>query len=630
MILATTNNYIPIHTDKNYIRSDIEGLKIDATIEGNGSLKSVVKNAPQPLYLMGLSRTVSEHITFVGKYYGLAIPIRNFNKVYNVSIVNDTPINGEEAWNSVKGVIGKKWGVGIKERVIEQTVRDLQTKRAAANDPLSRTLGELQSNWVAATLNFNVSVSMKQFASYPTAMYTLGAKPVIKAFESTRPLREIYDEIDKHTGIHYKRRLGMSTQELGDIATSQNTIKKTMEKFNNVLTNRLHIPSEALPSNWIQTVDVFTTAKLWEASKIYVEDELNIRSDNDNYWNEVTKVYERTIEETQPNYDVLHRPEIQKSSNQLLRALIMFQTQPLQNTGILYNSLMNLKTQGEEYKKNPSSGNKKKFNGARTEFNKAVGALLSSCVIFALMTMAKNFVYHKVKQYVDKDKNISAKKITSTLFKDIMSQIFAMIVPAIGNDVLEVVNRISGNGYELEVPVVSLVNDFVDAVAGLVNSVDKITGVESYKDFNEKAKTINKSINKVLLAASPILGIPLRNAENLFNGIKGYIKDMRNGEIFSDSEENNSTSYIYNYTDLAGTIITGNTQKEEKIRQYFADNEREINKGTITKYVKPAYVKYYTSDPKKADLIKQRLIKNYGYTEKDINKWLKVKETEDK
>lgn len=224
--LAEVENYIPIHTDKNYVRTEIEGVKLDASIEGSGSLKKTVKNASQPVYLMGLSHTVQEHIEFAAKYAGLAIPIRNFNKIYNVTVVGEN-----NSRDSVKNAIGQKWGSEIRSRVVEQLIRDLQTSRSHPNDVMSKTLSSIQSNWVAATLNANISVCIKQAASLPTAAYIVGTKVLGKALGTHMNTKKLLNEIDAHTGIHYKRRLGLSIQELGDQAEANTIIGRITDRL---------------------------------------------------------------------------------------------------------------------------------------------------------------------------------------------------------------------------------------------------------------------------------------------------------------------------------------------------------------------------------------------------------------
>ena len=73
---------------------------------------------------------------------------------------------------------------------------------------------------VIKTLTGNISVVIKQAASYPTAGLYLNTsslmKELAKAANLVKPgnYQKLIDEIDEHTAQHYMRRLGMSQPEI--------------------------------------------------------------------------------------------------------------------------------------------------------------------------------------------------------------------------------------------------------------------------------------------------------------------------------------------------------------------------------------------------------------------------------
>lgn len=643
--VATAENYIPLHTNTNFVRSEIEGLSMDATIEGNGHLKSVVPNASQPVFLLGLPATVQEHIDFVSKYSGLAIPIRNFNKIYNVTTRNDSG-----RLDSVKNALNQKWGAGVVKYGVEQLLTDLQTSRRKASDPFSKMLGKVQSNWVAATLNGNISVCIKQAASYPTAMYVVGTKPLAKALKAKAGVKhgDLLAEIDEHTGLHYLRRLGLSTQELGDRATSSAFIKRLTDKIDATLIDK-GISSSILPSNWIQTVDVATTETLWLAAKYYVEDELKLSQSDPEYWDNVTQTYEAIIEETQPNYDVMHRPEIQKTTNALTRSLIMFATQPLQNSGMLYSSIGNLKAKNKalaearaNYEKNKNKQNADIVKTAeaaqriaRGRLARSVTGLVTSAVTFTIMTALARFALHNIKRYRDeKDKGkVSMKKVVLSALDDLMSQGITMLFPAFGGTVQEFVGLVQ-SGFDYEIPVTQMVNDTKDAVAKFGKAWNDVNSTSAYLPPNEKLAKFKDAANDLLKIVGEFTGVPITNYENIVNGVTKYAKDIISGAAFSSDASEYKPKYVYSYADLAGAIISGDAAKEKKIVQYFDDagrkkenkkGKKEFDKGQLTKYLKPAYVAYVKDNPKEAARVKKSLIDRYGYTAKMIDGWLEEK-----
>ena len=414
---ATAENYIPIQVDTDFTSKEIQGLKFDGTIEGMGYLKSVVNKANQPLVIQGLNTVVDKHINDVSKYYGLAIPIRNFNKVFGVQTSEKHDV--KLGRNTVRVALRNKWGeYGLK--LIDNLISDLQpggpTRRRNMFDDI---FDEMQSGFVQATLASNISVTIKQAASYPTALANLSSKALGKGLPvfgyNAKQLDILFAEIDEHTGIHFKRRIGMSSQELGELTKENAFINK--------------IPATINPMKWIQAMDVKTTAALWVAAKYDVKKLYpDIKVNSEVYFEKVTSLYEETIENTQPNYDVLHRPEIQKT-NGFIRSVVMFKTQPLQNTGILYDSLFEYRKKHSEYNKNKTDENKFALEQAQRKFRKAVISQFSAAVTFSAMSMLAAMARHTMYGYRDDDDEVTWKSIVAGLMNS-MGNNFVMKVLA--------------------------------------------------------------------------------------------------------------------------------------------------------------------------------------------------------
>ena len=78
--IATARDYFPIVSNRNFINNDFESLVKNGTLEGKGVLKER-KYASNPVALESVIRAINRQMSDVADYYGLAIPIRNFNKV---------------------------------------------------------------------------------------------------------------------------------------------------------------------------------------------------------------------------------------------------------------------------------------------------------------------------------------------------------------------------------------------------------------------------------------------------------------------------------------------------------------------------------------------------------------------
>ena len=542
--IATAENYIPIQVDTDFTSKEIQGLKFDGTIEGMGSLKSVVNKANQPLVIQGLNTVVDKHINDVSKYYGLAIPIRNFNKVFGVQTSDVHDLNLGR--NTVRVALRTKWGdAGLK--LFDNLITDLQTGRSTGGKSMaSEILDKVQSGFVQATLASNISVTIKQAASYPTALANLSGKSLgvgLPVFGyNAKQLDKLFAEIDEHTGIHFKRRIGMSSQELGELTKENAFINK--------------IPATINPMKWIQAMDVKTTAALWVAAKYDVKKLYpDIKVNSEAYFEKVTSLYEETIENTQPNYDILHRPELQKEKG-IMRSIAMFKTQPLQNTGILYDSLFEYRKKHSEYNKNKTDENKFALEQAQRKFRKAVISQFLASVTFSAMSMLAAMARHTMYGYRDDDDEVTWKSIVAGLMNSMASLFFTLLAPVGGGELYEFTKSL-GDGYTsdfVSVPVVTTINDLCSSINKVVKTANGVV------DGENEPKDLLSSVENLGYSVATIFGVPVKNAVNYSKGIVANIKDAVNGE-FGKFEAGVNRKPKQN-VDRYGKYLTGDSYKE--------------------------------------------------------------------
>ena len=339
---ATVKNYYPIAVDKTQLASEIEGLKLDATIEGRGMLKERVKSG-LPILLEECSSVVQRSLRDTAAYAGLAAPIRDANRILNANVETE---NGIQKLKS--GVLKEHWGRDAVNYV-DYLLTDLQTKQRKRSDGIGRVMGKLRGNYAGAILTLNPGVAIAQAASLPTAGAVLGSDtmaavlPFVKNL-SGKQRRALEAEISEHGDALLQYRLrGSQRGELASIGVSGSFAEKAMDKLPKSVTG------------WINSMDEITVAALWEGAKHYVEHHAGEFADgvatkgSDAYWKAVNQVYQRVIEETQPNYTVMQRAGIQRSDNEITKTLTMFTTQRFQNYGILADAVMDYKAQWARY-----------------------------------------------------------------------------------------------------------------------------------------------------------------------------------------------------------------------------------------------------------------------------------------
>lgn len=249
--IARVEHYFPINTDSSFTRADFEALKFDGTLEGMGFLKERQDKAANPILLRDANLVLEQSIAQHSRYVGLAIPVRNFNKVWGVtksSFNDDGSRNSYES--SVQKAVKKAWGESGYQYV-EKMMADLQGSGKQKN-VWTKALNKIRSNYAGAVLTLNASVAMKQAASYPTAAAVLGWGPLARAMTDMGKVD--LDLIAKYTPLQWYRSKGFSTRELGDLRQAGGPIAKVMNSLPPAL-------------NWVQGADLLTTRKLWKASE---------------------------------------------------------------------------------------------------------------------------------------------------------------------------------------------------------------------------------------------------------------------------------------------------------------------------------------------------------------------------
>ncbi len=508
--LAQVDDYFPINTDTRFTRSEFESLKQDSTIEGMGILKDRV-NASNPIYLRDANAVIEQAIAMHAKYVGLAIPVRDMNKLLNVTLNAINKKKEKEYYvDSVKKAIENKWGeAGLK--YIEKMMADLQGAGREQNQ-WGKMFSKLRSNYAGAVLTLNLSVAMKQAASYPTAAAVLGWSPLIKAMGNVGKVD--LRLIERYTPLQWYRSKGYSTRELGDM------VKQGM---------RLPVLL-----NWVQAVDVITTRKLWKASEYYVRaNNKDLQVGSDKYYRAVADIYNRVIEETQPNYSVMQRPQLLRSEDSLLANLQMFKTQPFQNTNILYDAAKNLQAKTKAARKNADPEKAERVQAelkqARTDWARAVTSQLGQLAVFAGMTMAWAAFRGRPDKYEDDDGTMTLQSVLSAIGKDMVSDALSGI--PFGGDAYELAaSQIFGDDYYgMEATTVQALSDtvtsFTDFTSVLKDIVEKAQAGEKIDWAAHRTKVIN-----TVEAASKSVGIPVENVLNIFRALFTHVTKTAEGD----------------------------------------------------------------------------------------------------
>lgn len=505
---ATVKNYYPIAVNKKALATQIEGLHLDATIEGRGFLKNRVKS-PQPILLEECNNVVQRSLRDTAAYAGLAPAIRDVQKVLN------SRIETEDGLKVLKnGILEEKWGSDAVNYV-DELLTDLQTPGRKTRKSSMTALGKLRGNYAGAILTLNPGVAIAQAASLPTAGAVLGADtmaavvPFVKNF-SPKQRAALEAEITEHGDALLQYRLrGSQRGELESIGKNLSAAEKGMEKVPKQLTG------------WINGVDEITVAALWEGSKRYVEHHTNEFTEgaatkgSEAYWEAVNKTYQRVIEETQPNYTTMQRAGIQRSDNELVRTLTMFTTQRFQNYGILADAVMDYNAQRERSHADPTEENRVELKRAGKNLNRAVTSQIVQTAVFAAMKIGADFLLHRWDREQDENGDITAWSLLkryADLYVGSAAGTFLY-----GSELYSFVGNVAG-GKDYDVvsaPNLSAVNDLGTEAMRLYKLLATDTGEMDEEELEAYHEKLRKAALTFMEDGLELKGLPAGNAEKL-------------------------------------------------------------------------------------------------------------------
>ena len=528
-ILATDDAYIPFETDPNSIAREISA-EYDAqpTISALGMLKETQTGASNALVMTGLNNILDRHIEQVSIVYGLAVPIRNFNKVWNTRSIDGTTFVKEQV-EKVAGASASK--------LIQQTVMDLQGDRPIKHEAFSRVYKKIKSNYIAATFFANMSVMFKQIGSMFSATAVIGYRSPVRMMGNLiytfANSKKIAAEVDKYTATAWMRHQGLSDAELKTLKTER---RKT--KAGKVF--------DGVGSFFMIEMDYHVALSLWKYAKQDVAKKTGLRGEE--LLNATAEYYDEVIETTQSMTDVLHRPEIQKGGGVGTELLGTFKTDLYQNAG-------NLRIAMGEFAHSRTKENAKKLV-------KTVSAIMTSALWGSIVTSLVALARYKVGRYRDEeDDELTPESWFKVQGMDLLQELAGYMVPSGGSEVFEAVTNIRegksfGNIVASAIP--------FDAVNDLYSDICTL-----WPKLREGEELTRSDYFKIIKDCGNVLGIPTSNLLRVWEAGELHVKDALNGEPLSFEaglEEPNAYR-------LYKAMLEGDADKIKKASRNFDDEE---------------------------------------------------------
>ena len=566
---ARVDNYIRLHVDRNTNVEQNTGIQYDNSVGSEGFLQSRV-NSSKPLELVGLVRQAAESIENTAQYAGMAIPLRNAEKV----------LNSMQGGKSLYGQIEKVWGETGRS-YLNKALADLCGTKSD-HEVFDRLCSTLRGNAAAAVLTGNLNVTLLKAASLPTAAAELGwgstGKSVLQFVKNVSPskLAEIEKLAYEHGDAMLPTRLrGSRRGELGSTEKGVvGTLHDSARNGDNAVVRAGVKAADAIgdfASGSIGKVDEITTAALYYGAMEYVKshpEEFDAEAavyDSPAYWEAVRQKYQRVIERTQPNYTAMQRTGFQRTKNQMAKTLMMFSTQRQQNAQILVSALEDAAAQAARYKADPSAANKEARETAKKRRADAIFSQIVQTALIAGLGVGVKLLFHKWGDLQDENGDMTVWSLLSNFIYQFFNSGVSNFTG--GSEAWRAAETVmtgkSFGSYDtISMTGFSAVNDMTKSIAKLNGLLDKDTGEMTEEEFAEYEKSVRWAWADAVGQLAMLEGVPYNNMKKYVKAVNEWMDSIKKwkeeGKVSFDSAPSSATGQ---YDRLYNAIQSGDREE---------------------------------------------------------------------
>lgn len=575
---ARVNNYIRLHVDKNTLAEQNEGVKTDRSVGSEGFMKNR-QNSSKPLELVGLVKQAAENIENTAQFAGMAVPLRNAEKV----------LNSMQGGKTLYGQIERVWGRAGRN-YMTKAMADL-TGTKSGGEVFDHLSSVLRGNAAAAVLTGNLNVTLLQAASLPTAAAELGWNAVgqsaiqfvknasgkeRKAVEQ-RAYR--FGDTLLPTRMRGSRRGELSTaaKDQGVFSTLHDAARNSGNKALRGVTRAVDAVADKAAGS-IGWMDEVTVAALFHGSEQYVqknlaeydltEADLPTKTQEDGskaYQNAVVSKFQRVVERTQPNYTAMQRTGIQRSKNQMLKTISMFSTQRQQNAQIVVSAVEDLAAQAERYWTDGSAENKAELKKALQRTMDMASSQIVQTAVIAGLGLAVNFVLHKWGDLQDENGDMTLWSVGSNFLYQFLNSGVSNYTGGselwtAGETILS--GKSFGSYDSISMTGFSAVNDVVKTISKLNGLLDKDTGEMTEKELDDYADSVKWAWADTAGQLMMLVGVPYNNGKKYVQAVFGWMDSIKEwGETGDVNFSSLPASATGQYDRLYNAIQSGDSEE---------------------------------------------------------------------
>lgn len=613
---ARVENYIHMNVDRNTLVEQNEGVRRDVSVGSEGYMKTR-QNSSKPLALVGLVKQASESIENAAQFAGMAIPLRNAEKV----------LNSMQGGETQYGAIERSWGRAGR-KYIQKAMANLSGSKGDSEvfDHLSSVL---RGNAAAAVLTGNLNVTLLQAASLPTAAAELGwggtGASAVQFVMNLKPsqLNSIVERAYRFGDSLLPTRLrGSSRGELSSAAKEQGVFSTAHDVARNSQNAVLRYGTRAVDAladfagGSIGWMDKVTVASLFHGAENYVQKNLaeydltkadlptkTMEDGSKAYQEAVMSKFRRVVERTQPNYTVMQRTGMQRSKNQMLKTLSMFSTQRQQNAQIMVSAVEDLAAQWQRNDQAKAALEKakaendtprlaeckaaaEKAKADRAEalkrfWDAASSQIVQTAVIAGLGILVK-FILHRWDDLQDENGDMTLASLGGSFLYQFSN---SMVSNYTGGSELWTAGesihskRVFGNYDSVSMTGFSAINDAVTSMTKLNALLDKDTGEMTEKELDDYADSVKWAWADTAGQLMMLVGVPYNNGKKYVQAVFAWMDTVKQWDETGEKNFNSTPdSATGQYDRLFEAIQTGNT---EEVQAATKKLERMLAEGKI-------------------------------------------------
>lgn len=554
---AGEDYYIPIRVSGDQLYS-----RIGDTNGGFGDLfsvyspsfnKDVKPNANNKIVVENIIDVVNRHTKQMAAYYGLAMPIKSFNRIYNKKLEDGSKLSTELAKVDAEF-----------EKYVNKLFNDMQGKQKERSS-FDAMLGKVRSLGAKAALGLNLKVLANQFVSLPaSAAVGVKYKNIMKGFGLALARKTDFDALVKYAPMLYDRFREGNNIDVGLLKEGKGVLGKV-----DVITDLTTAP--------IGKIDQFICGAVWNAC---LEQTKSTKYENysEEHYKAAAKLTEEAVIKTQANYTPLYRPAVLREQSSFLQLSTMFMSEPLQQFSLLTSAIDKIAVARKMIKSTDTAiqaEGRELMKVAKTESTRAIAAVFVDTIILTLIAQA----FRWLKGTDDEDEDV-----VQTILQDFAENYIGMIPFA--KDIYSVLQ-----GYDVTNMAYSGLTNIANGLKESWNIVDLLASGKSYDEAQ-----INGKIRKTLLGISQTFGIPLRNLETYS---KGIIEKFAPEAVYKYDKffyDGTTSSYA---KELNEALAAGDDKMADTILDLFLTEEKiPVKDATLRSTLKELYAQGFNVLPR--------------------------------